>query len=424
MCCGPRALSIALVAIVGCGDDAATSDSGAPSDSGVRRDSGVDAGGAFDAGDAPRDAGPPREPSLEVLPITGDHRFVPGAMFGGWGPHLGHLVELDGRLVWIDDACEQDVAFDCSVNSNRRLAIFQRDGATWVPARTVTLPEHVQQNTATIADGDVAWTFGIDVRAGRVIECRHEPMTSACDALPIDTGPSANYVGAAVAPSGWRVVWWTNVVDGGGGSFSFLVDYGGGWNGPRTGPIGGYNDCAYAHVAFAPEGDAATFFCQVVAGLAPSWTFGTLVGEARLGVDAPVSWRNALAPPDGDSVMSTNDLWIDPATGDAHLLARSEMGAALYYHRPAGGEFVLARTFAATFRARWLVTADTIALVTGPNAGNLAIYAAPEVRRCPARRSISRCASSRRSRAGSSKRSTRSRARTSARMRRARRLES
>jgi hypothetical protein len=367
------ALSISLA---GCGDDATPRDGGPGRDAAVARDAGADGSGALDADETPRDSGPPPGPSLELRPITRDHRFVPDAMFGGWGPHLGHLVEIASELVWIDDLCDQEVRFDCSVNTNRRLGLFQRDGAAWVHARTVTLREHVQQNTATITDGRVAWTFGIDVRAGRVIECRHEVETSACDRIPIDTGPSANYVGAAIAPSGWRVVWWTNVVDGGGGSFSFLVDYGGGWNGPRTGPIGGYNDCAYAHVAFAPAGDAATFFCQVVAGFAPSWTFGTLVGEARLGADAPVAWRNALAAPPGDSVTSTNDLWIDPATGDAHLLARSELGAALYHHRPPGGEFALARTFDATFRARWLVTADTIALVTGPNAGGITVYAA------------------------------------------------
>ncbi len=364
-----RLLAVTLVMLAACGDGAAGDPDGAADD---------DAGAGDDA-DADDDADA-HVASATLTPIFDDHRYVPGAMFGGWGPHLGHLVELGAgetrALHWIDDHCDQAVAGDCNVNVDRRLAVLRKDGAAWTAVRTVALPGTVQQNTATIADGATAWTFGIDSGARRVIECRHD-ATSACAAIPIDTGPMANYVGAAITPAGWRVVWWTNVVDGGGGSFSFLVDYGGGWNGPRTGAIAGYNDCAYAHVAFAPTGDGATFFCQVVSGLAPNWTFSTLVGAARLAIDAPVTWTNALAPPSGDTVMTTSDLWIDPSTGDAHLLARSTAGTSLYYHRPAGGAFgAVALSLPATFRARWLITPSTVALVSGPDAGNASVRTA------------------------------------------------
>ena len=48
--------------------------------------------------------------------ITSTHRFAPGAMFGGWGPHLGHLVRLpSGQLFWVDDACTQGV--DCTAGA-------------------------------------------------------------------------------------------------------------------------------------------------------------------------------------------------------------------------------------------------------------------------------------------------------------------
>jgi hypothetical protein len=30
--------------------------------------------------------------------ITEEHRSVPGAMFGGWGPHLGHMVRVSVPL--------------------------------------------------------------------------------------------------------------------------------------------------------------------------------------------------------------------------------------------------------------------------------------------------------------------------------------
>src|SRR5205823_5923967 len=102
----------------------------------------------------------------------------------------------------------------------------------------------VQQNTATISLGGALYVYGV---AGRnIVECTE----AGCTTIPLDIGPAANYVGAAVVPGVGRVVWWTNVVDGGSGSFSYLVNYGGGWNGPRSGAVGGYNDCEYAHVAF------------------------------------------------------------------------------------------------------------------------------------------------------------------------------
>ena len=47
--------------------------------------------------------------------ITGEHRAIPGAMFGGWGPHLGHLVHAS-RPLWVDDLCSPNVAGDCDVN--------------------------------------------------------------------------------------------------------------------------------------------------------------------------------------------------------------------------------------------------------------------------------------------------------------------
>jgi len=318
------------------------------------------------------DSGPPALRVLTEL-MTDQHRFVPGAMFGGWGPHLGHLVRTRGELYWVDDLCDQTRAGDCDVNVNRRVGIFRREPTGWTRVATVPLAG-VQQNTGTLAHDGRLRTYGIDVAASRLSECTFviESGASACVMLPFPLGASANYVGAALSPSGSRVVWWTNVVDGGGGSFSYVVDYGGGWNGPRAGPIGGYNDCAYAHAAFAPASPAMTLFGQVVSGLAPAWSFSTLVGEASLSTTEATAWSSALASPAGDSIASTNDLLVDDVTGDSHLLARSTAGAVVYYHRPVGGSFggpvVVAE---ASFRARWLATADTIAIVSGPNTGDI-----------------------------------------------------
>ena len=115
-----------------------------------------------------------------------------------------------------------------------------------------------------------------------------------------------------------------------------------------------------------------TFFGQVVSGSAPAWTFSTLVGEASLATTDAPAWASALTSPPADSIASTNDLFIDDRTGDAHLLARSTAGAVVYYHRPESGSWSSASVVAAaTFRARWLVTDSTIAIISGPNTGGL-----------------------------------------------------
>jgi hypothetical protein len=320
---------------------------------------------AFDTG--------PRPLRVVTEPITSAHRFVPGRMFGGWGPHLGHLVRSAGALYWVDDLCDQDVPGDCDVNVNRRVGVFRREASGWTRIGTMPLTG-IQQNTAALAHADGLRTYGVDVTTSRLVECTFVLASgaSACATLPFPLGPNANYVGAARSPRGALVVWWTNVVDGGGGSFSYLVDYGGGWNGPRTGPIGGYNDCAYAHAAFAPTTQAMTFFGQVVSGSAPAWTFSTLVGEASLATTDAPAWASALTSPPADSIASTNDLFIDDRTGDAHLLARSTAGAVVYYHRPESGSWSSPSVVAAaTYRARWLVTESSVAIISGPNTGGL-----------------------------------------------------
>lgn len=310
----------------------------------------------------------------EVSPITDQHRAIPGVMFGGWGPHLGHLVQLDATTYWVDDLCDRALPGDCNVDVNRRVGVFRRADDGWQRLTTIPLAG-IQQNTAAVADRDRVLVYGLASGSQRVTECSYVPATGAQACLPIDlpTGAFANYIGAAWIGAA-RVVWWTNVVDGGGGSFSYIVNYGGGWNGPRTGPIGGYNDCGYAHLAIRPEGTVEAF-CQVVSGLAPNWTFATLVGTAGAGLDAPIQWTNGLAPAPGDPIISTNDLVVDTA-GTAHLLARSQAGAAVYYAKSPAG-YARVSELPSTFRARWLVAGDRIALARDVDRHRLVVSISP-----------------------------------------------
>lgn len=322
------------------------------------------------------DATIPDEPEwvATVSTITEDHRAIPGVMFGGWGPHLGHLVQAAGDTYWIDDLCTRTMPGDCDVNVNRRVGVFRNGVYGWKQLATIPL-DGIQQNTAAVADTDLIYVYGMDSSAQRVIECRYELSgTHGCSAIDIATGALANYVGAALLGAA-RVVWWTNVVDGGGGSFSYIVNYGGGWNGPRTGPIGGYNDCGYAHVSMRPDGTVDAF-CQVVAGLAPSWTFGTLVGTAPADLDEPVEWRNALVSPPGDPIISTNDLMVD-TIGTSHLLARSQSGAAVYYAGTAASSYTRVAVLPATYRARWLPFDDRVALVRDVEGSQVRVAISP-----------------------------------------------
>lgn len=298
-------------------------------------------------------------------------------MFGGWGPHLGHLVQAEGDLYWVDDLCQQEVAGDCDVKRNRRVGVFRFGGAGWSRLATIPLPAGVQQNTAALALPGRLSVFGLDVQQRRVVECSYRLQTgeTGCATIPIDLGVNANYIGAALSPEGYRLVWWTNVVEGGVGSFSYIVDYSGGWNGPRRGPVGGYHMCGYAHAGFQPASRAFTFFCQAVSGLPPDWQFTAVVGRADLSTTLAPAWSVALAPAAEDVAATTNDMFVDTISGRTHLIARMRSGAAAYYTRAAPEDGFEGPTLVepAAFRARLLVSDLYAAWIAGPGEGGLVL---------------------------------------------------
>ncbi len=269
--------------------------------------------------------------------ITEEHRSVPGKMFGGWGPHLGHMVRVGAALYFVDDACAPG---SCDVNVDARLDYWKIGASTIDLIGSVSLPGGVQQNMGTVGDGTTLWSYGVAVAGQYLTECASIAggAAAACNALPVDIGPNANYVGAAIHPGGSRMTWLTNVVDGGGGSFRFYANYGGGWNGPRLGAIGGYNGAGYINAGFLDPVNPGPFIlsAELVSGLAPSWTFVGGVGMGSLGTANAVAWSLAGSLP-GDPTISTADLWVDPASGDTHVLARSASGKLVYLYRSSAG---------------------------------------------------------------------------------------
>jgi len=250
---------------------------------------------------------------------------------------------------------------------------------------TQALPAGVQQNTATILSGDRLLSYGVDSGGQRLVECARDAVTGAkaCNTLASAVGAFANYVGAAVTPRGHRMAWLTNVKDGGGGTFSFFANYGAGWNGPRQGSVGGYNDASYVNVAFGVNGDPDRFTMhgELVSGLAPSWSFVGAVGEGNVATPAPVTWTVGLPAPPGDPVVSTNDVLVDPRTGDTHLVARTRSAAAAVYFRAKNGAAFLGPTevIPGAFRARLVsLSSGALALVRSDEvAGGIALHVVP-----------------------------------------------
>lgn len=382
-----------LIGVAACGDDAETAAAPpvitTPAEGGGGGP-GADAAAALD-GTAPEagvDAAA-QAPKVTTRIITTTHRAIPGVMFGGWGPHLGHLVRrANGELWFVDDACDPTGPDACNVNVNRRVDALRLTATGWEKRASVALPAGVQQNTGTIVTADTFASYGIDIAAARAVECTLDPTTlaSSCANIPIALPASTNYVGAAIAPSGTKMVWATTVADGGGGSFHWMADYGGGWNGPRTGAIGGYNDASYINVAFyggARKSEVA-LHAQLVSGLAPNWSFFGAVGAVDTATSNAVAFALlAAAPaPAADPIESTNDVLVDEATNDTHLFARTKSGAAAYFFRPNGGAWsgVLA-AIPASYRARLVHLADgRIVLVHSQGGKGLAIRVAPASR--------------------------------------------
>jgi hypothetical protein len=388
-----QALLVLVAALVACGSNyqAPAVDGGATGDAGQSTaDAGSADGAAPDAGaDAAGEAGTSEGGAplkITTAVITTAHRFVPNAMFGGWGPHLGHLFRrTNPDQIWVaDDACDQAGGADsCDVNVDRRVDYFRLDGASFTKVASAPLTG-IQQNTGSMLLGNTIYTYGVDITNEKLVECTLDidSLVHACSPLAVAVGPSANYVGAAVSPTGARVVWVTDVMDGGGGKFQWYADYGGGWNGPRTGDIGGYNDASYIHLAFGGAGhqNEMTMNVQFVSGVAPAWTFYAGVGSIDVNSANAATWSTSLAAMNAaDPIISTDDVAVDPVTNDAHLFVRTNAGNAIYYFRPSGGSWS-APLFAlpAAYRARLVFTADgTLHLAYGPSTKGLAIRDAP-----------------------------------------------
>lgn len=290
--------------------------------------------------------------SAENKVITTTHRFQAGVAFGGWGPHLGHLLRTTDGTLWYVDDTGNDVSKNPAVN------YYKLMNGVWSLAGSNTFFGNIQQNTGSVLlNNDLIFTYGIDTVGHRVEECYFSTKISykGCNSLPFPLDPQANYIGAAIAPNGTKIVWWTDVRDNSAGNFRYIYNFGSGWNGPVSAVLPGFSAVSYINIAFK-DNNSFTMHGQLDSGLAPNWKFTGAVADGVLGQQ--VVW-NTLAGTGGDAAMTTNDIWFDPVTKNTHLLARSTSGSTSYYFRPSGGVWSnILFSIPNTFRARFVSSSN------------------------------------------------------------------
>ena len=288
-----------------------------------------------------------QEYRIKSYQVTDKHRFETGAAGGFWGHHLGHLVRTRSQGLWYVD--------DTGNNAGRNPAINYHhfDGSQWILAKTLSNPSTIQQNTATLAIGDTIYSYGMNILGGGYIngqyimgggnieEAIYDVKTNVAaynrkirfvpppDPLPANYG-GYNYIGAAVSPSGTRVVWWTMAVDKGGPSeWQYMYNTGSGWSNTIISKIP-RNAFSYVFASFLND---SIFFVggELPGGSAPNWTYAVGAGKVILG--SPITDFTIL----NGLNIAVNDIWVNRSNGDAHLFPYGPTGKIGYFYKPAKG---------------------------------------------------------------------------------------
>lgn len=256
------------------------------------------------------------------LEVTNEHRFQTGVMSAHWGHHLGRLVRTRTTGLWFVD----DTGNDVYVTPRARYYQLVDDTA-WVWRASITNRGTVQQNTASVAVGDTIYTYGVDVSSPAIVE-------NWLDTRTLNSGKrtvryilsNTNYIGAAVTPKGGRLVWWTKVVDGGGPAWWYYMWIEPGeslWRSTVTSDVPA-NDFSYVLISWLND---STFYAagEAIGGTLPNWTYDLGVGKVILG--KPITDFVKLQGKNN----TANDLWVNPANGDIHILGDGSNRTNYYY---------------------------------------------------------------------------------------------
>lgn len=380
------------------GSTGTSSESGAESGSGSTSETDADASDSTsgsettDTGETATDGDDtdPAAPEQTLRLLTAQNRRYEGSMFGGWGPHLRAPMRAGDDTLWFCVDAGEDVL------NNREIHYYRDTPEGWSKVAMQPHAAGVQQNSASVMRNSTILTYSVNVVTSVLEECYFDTADLeldgyACNTItiggPYATPPSSNYVGAILSPSGAKLVWFTVVGESGQpGQWIYTVDFGGGWNGPFVLALPQYNDFAYVHAAFV---DDATVMMvgQAYLGAYPEGSFRAAVAEFTLGqVPTLVELQAGL----GVMPISSGDLWIDPASGDAHVLARADPAGVAYFFKPAGASWVDHASPVAllddTFRTRFLApAAGPLALARGSagRAGGVRLHLVDPVPRGP-----------------------------------------
>lgn len=267
-----------------------------------------------------------QENSIKSYQVSDKHRFQEGFVGGFWGHHLGHMVRTSTQGLWYVDDTGNDV------NRNPAINYHHFDGTKWTLSKTLANPSTIQQNTATMAVGDTIYSYGVNIVGGYIEEAVFDPKTNTAvyNRKIRSIGYNTNYIGAAVAPNGTRVVWWTMVVNNNGPSdWVYMYHTAAGWSPSIVTKIPA-NDFSYNFVSFVND---SVFYVggEVPGGSAPNWIFGVGAGKVTLG--SPISGFTMIK----GSNIAANDMWVNRANGDAHLFTYGPYGTIGYFYKPADG---------------------------------------------------------------------------------------
>lgn len=281
-------------------------------------------------------------------------------MSGGWGAHLGHLLRSSSNQLWYVD----DSGNDAKVNAG--LVYYRFVNNVWTGTAVASFPGVVQQNTGSIISNQMIYTYGLDIQNRRIVECYFDTSdvtfaTHACNSLAFDTGADSNYIGATISKSGTRVVWWTNAS----GTFSYIYNFGGGWNGEITNVLSGYTDFSYVYARLAEDNLHIEFLGSAARALGgASVGYDVLHASTTLGA-APANWSLLF------SVGLGMETWRDPKGGHHFLV----YGAATpqYFYKPVDGSLTnqAALPDEGIVGARIIETASTANLVMAFSDGHV-----------------------------------------------------
>lgn len=262
--------------------------------------------------------------SFSLFGLSSIHRYQTGAVSGGWGAHLGHLLRSNLNQLWYVD----DSGNDSHVNAG--LVYYRFVNGIWTGTAVASFPGTVQQNTGSLISGSMIFSYGMDVQNNKLVECYFETSdpsftTHACNHLAFDTGADSNYIGATISKGGTRVVWWTNTA----GTFSYIYNFGGGWNGPITNSLGGYVDFSYVYARLADDNSQIEFLGAAArAHGGASVGYDVLFASTNLGT-LPSNWTLLFS---GGIGMET---WKDP-NGGTHFFTYGS-ATPMYFYKPSGG---------------------------------------------------------------------------------------